>query len=430
MFVDGAVAIEKEALQEVLLTEPLLFSVLLFLRDGARGLERVEVAGEGGGAEQGERGDHAGGEGMTPKQPPADVGGGPPDGGFAEGGDGPVFEQLADIGGHFADGSVAQRGIEFGGAVADGFEFRPAQPTQVPEPGRFGLVGQRAELWPMRFEELLTELGRRAGGDGEGESVEDELGQEHAQGVHVGAGGGFAEVLRRGIGRGHVGAVSPFGVAEAFRDAEVEQLDAIAAGEDVAGLEIAMDDADVVRGLDGVAHLEEELETCVEGHGLGGGEVDERQTGDEFHGEVHAAVGKGVEVMDLHDAGVVATGEQVGLVAQARHAVASVGEAGAQDLEGDGSAVCEVDGAIDAAHAAFAERLADAVRTDDGADERIRPGRAGDVGEQLLDDATERFVEVAVDRGGFDVFDGFEEVRATGAAVIEDDLPFRTGEPP
>ncbi len=87
---------------------------------------------------------------------------------------------------------------------------------------------------------------------------------------------------------------------------------------------------------------------------------------DQLHGQEVDAVGF-VDGMDRDDVRVVEGGDGAGLALETGEALRVVGEVRGQHLEGDLAPELRVDGAIDLAHAARAERGDDLVVTETGA---------------------------------------------------------------
>ncbi len=121
-----------------------------------------------------------------------------------------------------------------------------------------------------------------------------------------------------------------------------------------AGLHVAMDDAGLVRrgertgGLDGV------LERQRHWHRRLADQRIERAAVHELHRDERHLAG-GVDVVDVDDVRVVERGGGLRFLDEAALAVGVRARGGRQDLDGDGAVQARVDGAIDGAHAAFAD---------------------------------------------------------------------------
>ena len=138
---------------------------------------------------------------------------------------------------------------------------------------------------------------------------------------------------------------------------EVEQLDRAARRDlDVGRLEIAVDDALVVRGFEAVGNLPGDLERLVERNRALLDPLRQRRTLDELHDQ--RAV---LDAVDRGDVRMVEGGEHLRLAREARHARGVLGEVFGDQLDRDLSTELAVGGAIHLAHGAFAEFRGDAV---------------------------------------------------------------------
>ena len=203
------------------------------------------------------------------------------------------------------------------------------------------------------FADGFAELAGRGGGGGAdvlqhlahvaddlvGEAAGQDLVEDDAKGIDVGADvDHFAAALGLlGAGPGHRAeelagdghelegfAVRPARgfAASDFREAKVEDVRvALAIDDDVAGLEVAVDDALEVGGADGLADLDEHAEGVVDiapGAGLDAGHIDvQRGAGDVVHHEVGEALVGCAAVVDGDDAGVVELAQDLGLALEA-----------------------------------------------------------------------------------------------------------------
>src|SRR5207247_9333601 len=136
-----------------------------------------------------------------------------------------------------------------------------------------------------------------------------------------------------------------------------------------------MHDADVVRGLQRVRHLDEDVHRP--GHWEGAlplEHVGERLSLDEFHREVDQALGRLAEVVDSTDARV-ADAARVGCFAiEARHGVWVVDHGGVQYLDGALPPHLHMLGKIHLPHAPLAELLEDVVASATTCPTRSCPG--------------------------------------------------------
>ena len=176
----------------------------------------------------------------------------------------------------------------------------------------------------------------------------------------------------------------------ALGDAEVEDLHEVGLPgrgreDDVVGLEIAMDDAAAVRFFERAAHLRRGCAVTRSGaHGPALQRVGEALPLDELHRDVELAVGGLPEVEELNRVGVLELADGAALAVKAREDCWSLSELRLQRLDRDLADVGAhlLLGEVDAAHAAFAEDLRDAVApADDLPDQRVlRPSAEGRVG--------------------------------------------------
>ncbi len=297
---------------------------------------------DGGEGEGGVEEDAAGGFGMRAT----------PVGGFGAVGEADlvlVFEVVGELVG----GGVAVAGFAFEGAVEDLLQLRGD--------GGFGLHGRLG---------VADEAGVHDGegvGAGEGELAGEHLVEHDAEGVDVAAGvAALAFDLLGGdvVGRAH--ALREVGVGEAARagvggDAEVDEADAIGVVDhDVFGLEVAVDDAVGVDVFERVGDAEgefggalgRELAELVE-------DAAEELAFDPLHDHVGLRLAGGGE--DLHDAGVVEAGADVGFALEALVGGGVALDAGVGHLDGDLCAGDEVGGAEDGGHAAGGDEAVEPV---------------------------------------------------------------------
>ncbi len=210
--------------------------------------------------------------------------------------------------------------------------------------------------------------------------------EDHAQGVDVGA---RRRARPLGLLRSHVGDRADEltgrrriarGQPEVDGQPEVEDLDQLAAvvgrgDHDVGRLEVAVDDAAAVAGLDRGAHRGEQPGGAGRGQRPGGERVGQRRPVELLHHQVGAGVGILAVVEDLDHVGVADVGGGLGLGGEAAAAGRGV-LLGEQPLERHLVADRQPARRVDLAHPAGAERAQDLVAAiDDDAgreDRRLR----------------------------------------------------------
>ena len=266
--------------------------------------------------------------------------------------DGVAAEVAFDVAGEFT-----------GGLVAAFFVFR-----ETLEDDGFDLVVDLAAdgAWAcgLGAQDVVEHVAHGAD-DFVGESAGEHLVEDDTQGIHIrayvdvagqahgllGAGPGQAADELPGDGHEARGVVfvfgdighGDFGQAEIDHDGLTRGIDA-----DVAGLEVSVDHALEVRGVDGVADFGEEAQRFIDGWtSLVAQHLVERAPGDVVHHVVETAVGRDAAVVDAHDVGVAQLPEHLHLSF----------EAGPPGRAGEGAAVDDLDG--DLAAGGFLQGLVD-----------------------------------------------------------------------
>ena len=149
--------------------------------------------------------------------------------------------------------------------------------------------------------------------------------------------------------------------ADVFGEAEVEDFDAaFVSDHDVGGLEIAMDDASLMRGGERIGHGFRDFDDLRGGESTGRHEAIERLAFDELHGEEVDAVGL-FDGENGDDVRVIESRDGAGFALEAGEAFGIECGFGGEDFEGDVALEFCVGGAIDLAHAAGAEGVGDLV---------------------------------------------------------------------
>jgi hypothetical protein len=149
-----------------------------------------------------------------------------------------------------------------------------------------------------------------------------------------------------------------------LREAEVEDFDrSLVANDDVAGFEIAMDDAGSMRGCQRVRDLDGVLQRVSDPEPRASDDNSQGRTGHVFHrDEVRPAVL--ADVVDGDDVGMVQRGGGARFLDESLAAFRARCALGPEQLDGDRPAEARVDGAVDGSHPALAERLDDLVVRD------------------------------------------------------------------
>ena len=148
---------------------------------------------------------------------------------------------------------------------------------------------------------------------------------------------------------------------QCLRQPEVEHFHrAVGAHLDIRGFQIAMDDALVVRGFQGVCDLLRNRQRVVQRHGSARDQHRQVVAWDQLHDErAHAA--ELLEAVDVRDVGMVQRGEDLCFPLEAGKSIGVVGEGLGQHLDRDVAIELRIARAIDLPHAALADRRSDFV---------------------------------------------------------------------
>ena len=167
--------------------------------------------------------------------------------------------------------------------------------------------------------------------------------------------------------------------AEQLGDAEIEESRrAVLGDQDVARLQIAVDDEVAVRVMHGIADAPEQGQARLHGQGVALAVLVDGHALDEIHHQVRLAAVGGAGVDQPGDVGVIEAGEDLPLTGEAGVQDVAI-EGRAQHLDGDRLAVLIVDAdpEVDRAHAAAPDFADDFVGADPAADHRFRTVRQG-----------------------------------------------------
>ena len=157
-------------------------------------------------------------------------------------------------------------------------------------------------------------------------------------------------------------------ILDLLGQAEVEHLDLSARrDEDVAGLEIAVDDALGMRRLERVGHADGQVQHDGHREWPPPNRGPQRLAFDQLHRDEMLAVVL-ADVVDGADVGVIQRRGRARFAPQPFRSLRVRDEVWRQELEGDGATESGVSGAIDHAHAAGAQRRLDAIVPDRLAD--------------------------------------------------------------
>ncbi len=173
---------------------------------------------------------------------------------------------------------------------------------------------------------------------------------------HVGDGSDDAPVAGERRGR-HAGLGDEPRVFLQLCQAEVEDLDpAVARDHHVGGLEIAVRDAALVRGADGVSQRDREVQHPIERQAALGNEVGKRLAVDQLEGQKRNAV-RLFNRVNGDDVRMIEGGGGQRLALEPFAAIAIAGELARQHLYRDSTLQAGIVGEVDLAHTAFPEQF-------------------------------------------------------------------------
>ena len=160
-------------------------------------------------------------------------------------------------------------------------------------------------------------------------------------------------------------------------EAEVEHLDgSVGPHLDVGRLQIAVHDALLVRGVQGIGNLVRQQQGVAERDASRGNAVGERRPVDELHHQRLAAIGA-LEAVDHRDVGMAERGEGPGFPLEARETIGVLRDRLGQDLDCDLPPEVRIGGPIHFAHPTHADLGDDFIRADARAGLQRHMRRAG-----------------------------------------------------
>ena len=182
-------------------------------------------------------------------------------------------------------------------------------------------------------------------------------------------------VLRKGVdaGGGAHGLVGA-GLCGVFGEAEIENFCLAArSDEDIRGLDIAMNYAAGMSGVERVGNLNGEIEERGKSNWAAADSLAERLAFEKLHDEKRAAI-RFAYIEERADAGMIERGDGAGFALKAFEHGGIVSEFAGEKFQRDEAAETDVFGAEDLAHAAAAERFDDAIMRECLADQSEPPG--------------------------------------------------------
>ncbi len=188
------------------------------------------------------------------------------------------------------------------------------------------------------------------------------LGRHVRDGAHGGAGASELEIVLRQVG-GESGGRGG-GTLGNLGEAEVENLGVSALrDENVRGLDVAMDDAFGVSGVESVGDFDGKRNELIVGERAAGDQMVERNAIEKFHGDEGLALVL-TDVVNGTYVGMVEGRGGLGLAAKTSKGLDIAGEFGGKKLERNEAVQARIFSFVDNAHATSAEFFGDAVMRD------------------------------------------------------------------
>lgn len=164
-----------------------------------------------------------------------------------------------------------------------------------------------------------------------------------------------------------------------FGEAEIEDFGVAARGdEDVRGLDVAMNDAAGMGGVERVGDVDRNVEERVELQRTCGDEVFESLAFEIFHDDEGMAILR-ADFVDGADIRMIERRSGAGFAAEAFEGLRIVGNIFGKKLDGDEAAELEVFGFVDDAHPTAAKLVDDAIMGEGLTDKRRRFGHRRDI---------------------------------------------------
>ncbi len=314
--------------------------------------------------------------------------------------------------------------VELAGELAP--QARRFAPATLGAGARVGGVGAeaRARQGRLLVADAAQDLRKRRVAKLEGGDAREQLVEQRAERVDVGAGveieahrrllrahvGGRADELAEAGGEGAPGETGIDGAGDPEVDHLGDGSPFFRGDEDVAGLQVAVNDPLLVRRVHGMADGGEELEALADGQAARVAVFDQRRAVHQLHREVGAPFGRRAGVEDAGDRAVIHPRQDLAFDLEAPHDLAGV-HPELDQLQCDAALDRRLlDRLVDLPHTALADLADDAIGADLGTRRRVEsdrrqgveeigPDRRG-VGEVRREERVELAPELAIGAAG------------------------------